>query len=213
MFGVEGRINQVKLVDGGLYVSRRLGSFHLPTCGRDMYKTRILLERLMNMKKMALINRDHHIKVVNNKAINSKFMNQWQYRDRSPYQNVDDETDRSCWVRGTWFPHTRRNDIQYNGGWPKYLFAPPPLLWELIQLNCIPVLFLTEILSLIKISNNKKKDYKCYRYWYFSLFDPIFFRYVGGVIDTAFSILIRLELKKSISWWRSPIIYLLYFAM
>ncbi|KAI7903430.1 uncharacterized protein BX663DRAFT_411176, partial [Cokeromyces recurvatus] len=57
IFGVEGQINQVKLVDDGLYISRGLGSLFLPTCGRDMYKTRILLERLMSMKKMAISNR------------------------------------------------------------------------------------------------------------------------------------------------------------
>lgn len=76
VFGVEGQINEVKLVDNGLYISRTLGSLRLPTSEADLYKARVILERLMCMKKMALSNRNHHIELENNKVINSKSMNQ-----------------------------------------------------------------------------------------------------------------------------------------
>lgn len=72
VFGVEGQINEVKLVDNG----RTLGSLRLPTSEADLYKARVILERLMCMKKMALSNRNHHIELENNKVINSKSMNQ-----------------------------------------------------------------------------------------------------------------------------------------
>ncbi|KAG1449398.1 hypothetical protein G6F56_008653 [Rhizopus delemar] len=144
IFSIKGQINQVKLVNDGLYVSRGLGSLRLPTCWGDMYKARILLERLMNMKKLALSNRDHHIEMVNNKTIISKSMNQWQHRDGSPYQNVDElsscssssasssasptakERGRFRFVRGSWFPPTKKNSTTYDGDYPKYFFTPPP---------------------------------------------------------------------------------------
>lgn len=47
---VKGQINDVCLVDNGLYVSTKLGSLRLPTSSLDLRKGRALLERLYDMK-------------------------------------------------------------------------------------------------------------------------------------------------------------------
>lgn len=164
IFGVDGQMSQVKLVDDGSYVVRWLGSLRLPTCGSDMHKARILLEQLMEMKKMTQSNRDHYFKMVNNKTIKSKPMNQWQRRDRSSYQ---------MWMMN--FPHallllsllppTKQifpaGFVELGFHLPKgrtsstmatgpSIFSSLLLLCALIQLNCILVLFSTDILSTTK---------------------------------------------------------------
>lgn len=165
IFSVEGQMSQVKLVDDGSYVVRWLGSLRLPTCGSDMHKARVLLERLMEMKKMAQSNRDHYFKMVNNKAIKSKSMNQWQHRDRSPYQMWMMNFPHALLLLLPLLPPTKQivpaGFVELGFYLPKgrtfstmatgpSIFSSLLLLCALIDLNCILVLFSTDILSTTK---------------------------------------------------------------
>jgi hypothetical protein len=47
-------MNEVCLVDNGLYVATRLGSLRLPSSGADLRKARVLLDRLFDLKKVIL---------------------------------------------------------------------------------------------------------------------------------------------------------------
>lgn len=53
--GVEAQMNEVKLVDNGLYVASNSGSPLLRSCGADLRKLRTVLERLLTLKALACV--------------------------------------------------------------------------------------------------------------------------------------------------------------
>ncbi|KAI9475567.1 MAG: hypothetical protein EXX96DRAFT_651334 [Benjaminiella poitrasii] len=101
-------------------------SLRLPASGGDLYKARILLTSLMDLKKMDSSNRNYHAITKNNSVAYTKSVGQWQYRQRLLCDSDNDSNESSycspsassvlpqqiggylSWVSGSWFSPSKR---------------------------------------------------------------------------------------------------------
>ncbi|CEI87434.1 hypothetical protein RMCBS344292_01847 [Rhizopus microsporus] len=130
----EGEITETRLVDEGLYISKKIGSLRLPSCTADLKVLRVLFERLDEAIRNAVRISNIHVMITKDIILNKNSMDRKRSCDVSPNRNdksKERETNESLyssWTRGSWFPPSSSKDVPFAGNLPRYFLSPLPVL-------------------------------------------------------------------------------------